>query len=194
MDPKRWGPTFWWFLHWMAHEVDATITSMRQHGLVEKTATNFQTTLLKSFIQFVERLGVHLLPCHTCQKSTRVFLSIVPGKGVLKKFSTQFIPSASDWIFELHNMVNIKLSKPPFTVDQFTALRNSISFQNANLLQMWSFVRQSVENCLHKWPQRRRLFEQLVINLKQIFTQLRYLDAYNTLSTEQRKHVNLIIA
>lgn len=161
MDPKKWGPTVWWFLQWMAHQVDSTIISMRQQGYVNKTATILQTKMLKDFTQFVNVLSEHLLPCRSCQESTRVFLRHLSSRNVMRQFAQTAVPLASEWIFGLHNMVNMKLKKPTWTLDQLYNMRQSSDFQDFPVAQNVGFIEKCIQYCLStKWPHKRRKFVQ----------------------------------
>lgn len=159
MDPKKWGPTVWWFLEWLANKVDTSIMVMRENGFVDKSATNIQLSMLKNYTQFVELLGKQLLPCRTCQDSTKVFLRLTSPKTVVKQFQSSSIPTASLWLLQLHNLVNTKLKKPKFSVDQAQKYQSSNKFQ-AFPLQNLQFIESSILYCLAKWPQRKRFFVQ----------------------------------
>lgn len=159
MDPKKWGPTFWWFLDWLANKVDASIMVMRENGFVDKSATNIQSSMLKQYTQFVELMGKQLLPCRTCQDSTKVFLRLTGGKQVLKQFQSSSTPTASLWLLQLHNLVNTKLKKPRWSVDQAMKYQQSTKFQSFPL-QNLQFVESAILYCLTKWPQRKRFFVQ----------------------------------
>ncbi len=159
MDPKKWGPTVWWFLEWLANKVDTTITSLRAQGHIDKSATNIQLQLLKRYVSFVESLGRNLIPCRTCQDSTKVFLRVLPGKRLVKQFQTTQISGVAQWIFQLHNLVNTKLRKPQWTIDQFNDYRSSNEFQ-VFPMQNLQYIESCIQYCLTKWPQRRKQFTQ----------------------------------
>lgn len=159
MDPKKWGPTFWWFLEWLANKIDSSVMVMRENGHTDKSATNIQLSMLKQFTQFVDVLGRQLLPCRTCQDSTKVFLRLTSPKQVIKQFQSSSIPTASLWLLQLHNLVNVKLKKPRFSIDQSIKYQSSTKFQ-AFPLQNLQFVESAILHCLTKWPQRKRFFVQ----------------------------------
>lgn len=186
MDPKKWGPTVWWFLQWMAHQVDSTVSSMRLQGFVDNTATNIQTKMIKTFTHFMDAFGEFLLPCRSCQESTRVFLRHVPSRHVMKQFSAHHTPMTSEWIFSLHNMVNTKLHKPQWTLAQLQDMRQSSEFQDFPVAQNVLFIEKCIQYCLTKWPNKRRRFVQVFREfLAQLFLSLYTYNAYNTLTQKQ---------
>ncbi len=187
MDPKKWGPTFWWFLEWLGTKVDTTIVSMRAHGHVDKSATNIQQQLLKRFTQFVDLLGRQLLPCRTCQDSTKVFLRLLATKNVMKQFQNTAIPTASQWVFQLHNLVNKKLGKPGLTSNEFRDYRSSNEFQNFPM-QNLQYIESCILYCLTKWPQRKKLFTQAFSEfLSPLLLELYSLSQFTNATTAQNK-------
>lgn len=186
MDPKKWGPTVWWFLEWLADKVDTTIFVMRENGHTDKTATNIQLAMLKQFTQFVELLGRQLLPCRTCQDSTKVFLRTASGKNVIKHFQATHQSMASEWLLHLHNLVNAKLKKPRWTLEQAHKYQSSSKFQAFPLQQNLQFIEAAILYCLTKWPQRKRFFTQAFSEfLSPLFVSLFQLSP--TLSPTQRR-------
>ncbi len=132
---------------------------MRANGHTDKSATNIQLSMLKHYTQFVDVLGKQLLPCRTCQDSTKVFLRLSGGKSVLKQFQTSSTPTTTLWLLQLHNMVNTKLKKPRWSLDQAMKYQSSTKFQ-AFPLQNLQFIESAILYCLTKWPQRKKFFVQ----------------------------------
>jgi hypothetical protein len=186
MDPKKWGATVWWWLQWLAYQVDTTIHSMRVQGLVDKTATKIQTDMIKSFTSYVNTLGEFLLPCRSCQESTRIFLHHAPSKNILKHFATNNTPVTSIWIFELHNLVNMKLRRPTWTLKQLADLQSSGSFQEFPFENL-SYIESCIQYCLPKWPHRKRRFTQAFREfLAPLLLQLAGYSRYNNLTSKQQ--------
>jgi len=190
MDPKKWGPTVWWFLQWMAHQVDSTIMSMRLQGHVDNTATNIQGKLLKQYTQVVDSLGEFLLPCRSCQESTKIFLKHIPSKNVMRQFNTLHVPLASEWVLSLHNLVNTKLQKPQWSTAQLADMRSSSEFQDFPVAKNVMFIEQCIRYCLTKWPNKKRKFVQVFREyLAQLFLTLYTYGAYTSMNKTQSKHL-----
>lgn len=152
MDPKKWGSTFWWFLQWLANKVDATI-----HSTQQLSDRNIQSRLLKRFTQFVELFGTELIPCRSCQDSTKLFLKHLPGKTVVRYFQSTGVSTASLWIYQLHNLVNTKLNKSQMTAEEFKHFETSNEFQEFPIANL-QYIESCILYCLQKWPQRKRRF------------------------------------
>lgn len=187
MDPKKWGATTWWFEHWLANKVDTTINSMRAQGFVGESDTKIQTELLKLFVDFVGPFNEQLLPCQSCQKSTRVFLRILPPKQILKTFHIQHTSTASDLLFRLHNVVNQKLRKRPFSAAEFNDFITSNEFQTFPL-QNLEFVEAAILHCLNKWPNKRKTFVSVFSKyLAPLLWHLHTYAAFGNMTSAQKK-------
>jgi|SRR5579872_6556150 len=162
MNPEEWGNTVWWELHWLANKVDTVIVSMRAHTPLDKSAAKIQTDLLKMFVLYVKNLGEKLLPCKTCQKSTTKFLNetFLHPSNVLKDFQKTGVPKASAWMYQLHNLVNLKLNKPQLSVADFAKHQRLPAFQDIPLQSVLAYVEAAIRHCMPKWPQRKRTFQE----------------------------------
>jgi hypothetical protein len=160
MDPSEWGKIFWWEFHWLANKVDTIIVSMRARGEQDNSDTKLQTELLRLFVTYVRHVGEELLPCMTCQSSTKVFLKVLPPAQVLKDFQRTKIPMASAWIFQLHNLVNVKLKTTQLSVRDFAKHQRQPAFQALPVKQVLGFVESAIRYCMPKWPRRKKTFEE----------------------------------
>ena len=159
MDPAKWGATTWWFEHWLANKVDSVIMSSRAQGHVGESDTKFQLDLLKLFVDFIVPFNEELIPCQSCQKSSRVFMRVLSPKDILKTFRSTHQPTASRFVHDLHNIVNQKLKKPQFTPEQFHDFSSSTEFQTFPLANL-EYIASAIEHCLNKWkiPRKHKLF------------------------------------
>jgi hypothetical protein len=184
-NPKRWGPPTWWFLHWLANKVDGTIASLRAQGHTSQSDTKIQQTMLQQFISFASKLGAQLLPCHTCQTSTRTFLKLLPN--VVKTFQTLKQSTASNWVFQLHNIVNQKLKKPVCSVQECVDFTSSVDFQSFPL-QNIKFIEESILYCLGQWPRKRQTFTTTFRDsLSPLLWTLHNFSAFANISSTQSK-------
>jgi hypothetical protein len=187
MDPVKWGAPLWWLLQWLANKVDTTIVSMRAQGLVDNSATKIQAELLRLLTEFVNKVGQHLLPCLSCQKSTRVFLGVLPSRDVLKQFQTTKRPASIAWLFQLHNLVNIKLKKPQMSVKDFSEYQSSAAFQ-AFPFENLEYIESCMLYCIPKWPRRKAVFVQAFAQyLSPLLLQLHTLAPYANVTSAQQK-------
>jgi hypothetical protein len=104
MDPKVWGPHFWFVLH---------IVSFNYPD-------NPNTPDKDNYKRFYESIG-DILPCVNCRKHYKNHISKFP--------IAIHLDSRIDlikWVIELHNIVNKALNKPIYTVDQILNLYSNL--------------------------------------------------------------------
>jgi len=93
LNPEFWGPRFWEVLHLVAVGYSATPTPSEKLG----------------FRMFFDSLR-YILPCPKCRASYEKYL-------FSRKLSEEDMSSRDklfNWVYELHNSVNLNLKKAPF--------------------------------------------------------------------------------
>jgi hypothetical protein len=100
MDSTVWGPPAWTFLHTI------TLAYPEYPTAAEK----------KSMVAFFNSL-TDILPCHVCQRHYQKYLRQNPVET-----SVDTKDSLVKWLVQLHNQVNVSLSKP--VLDLPTAIQN----------------------------------------------------------------------
>jgi len=112
---------------------------------------------------------------------------IVKPNKVKHTFDTHQIPMASIWIYNLHNLVNLKLNKPQFSMQEFDTYVRSNEFQAFPLSNL-QFIESAILYCLRQWPSKRSVFTHVFSN--QLSPLLRSLHTYrefaNISSTQAR--------
>lgn len=115
MDPKVWGPHFWFVLHLVSFNYP------------DKPST-FQKEAYAAFYHSVK----DILPCPTCRQHYQNYLSQYPIQPHIDERL-----HLVKWVIQIHNFVNNKLGKPVYTDDevfQIYANLDPISpFQKVNL-------------------------------------------------------------
>lgn len=166
---------------------------MRAQGLVDNSATKLQAELLRLFTRFVDTVGQHLLPCLSCQKSTRKFLAILRSDKIVKEFQTTHRPTSIAWLYQLHNLVNMKLNdpernnKPQMPVKEFLEYQSSPEFQAFPMTNL-EFIESCILYCLPKWPRRKNVFVQAFSQyLSPLFLYLHTLAPFANVTSTQKK-------
>lgn len=111
MMPFLWGPMAWRQAHGMAHVFDTRV----EDDVSEQTA--------ELFVLFLIGLA-WVLPCSTCRESYTDYLL-----GYLKRdlIAEYFVPrNVQRFVFDLHNLVNKKLDRPPATDFDLVLRRSEI--------------------------------------------------------------------
>lgn len=96
MDPKVWGPHFWFVLHLVSFNYP----------------DNPSTPDKDNYKRFYESIG-DILPCPSCKKHYKSHMSQFPI-GVHLDSRIDLIT----WVVQVHNFVNKYLGKPIYTVQQ----------------------------------------------------------------------------
>lgn len=89
MDPFIWGPLLWNILEDCCYSLDTQNVSQRHQDM---------------FIIFAHSL-TYLLPCVYCRNSYSKFIKVEAPEEYIK------IKNLSQWVFNIHNLVNKKLNK-----------------------------------------------------------------------------------
>lgn len=97
IPPEVWGPIFWATFH---------ITSMAYSD----TPTYSEKRAAKEFFNSM----AHLLPCPVCREH---FTEILQGLPVETWLDNR--KSLTEWVWMVHNRVNVKLGKPEITMAAF---------------------------------------------------------------------------
>jgi len=95
MDPRQWGPIYWERIHDMAA------------GYPDQPTPCDRTRYLAFFVSFVD-----LLPCEECSSS---YKDLLAGSLALTPEDLGSKAKLFDWTVRLHNAVNQKLGKLPFS-------------------------------------------------------------------------------
>jgi len=104
MDPNIWGPGAWTFLHSITlHYPDSPSQQDKNE-----------------YADFFYSLA-NILPCSSCQNNFRQNLNDLPIKLYLQSKNTLV-----EWLFEIHNRINIENKKKIFTLQQFKTLYKNI--------------------------------------------------------------------
>ncbi len=110
MDPKIWGPFFWYVLHIISFNYPLN-PSYADKRIYHDFYVNLKD----------------LIPCSNCQKHFRQHLHSNP--------ITPALDSRSDlvkWVIQMHNLVNISLGKPIMTVEEVIAAYQMNNFLPPN--------------------------------------------------------------
>ena len=102
MDPKIWGPSTWLFLH------TVTFNYPKEPTIIDRNNYHDFFTSLQN-----------VLPCPTCQKHYMMHLSKYPIQLQSRKHLVV-------WLLKVHNAVNIKNGKEPWTYDELYDKYNSL--------------------------------------------------------------------
>ena len=105
LPPEIWGPMFWSTLHIMslAYPDDPTYS--------EKRAAKELFNAL-----------VYLLPCPVCRSHYKEILQVMPVETWLDNRK-----SLVEWVWMMHNAVNMKLGKPEITMTEFYKRYNEMA-------------------------------------------------------------------
>jgi len=116
MDPRVWGPHFWFVLHLVSfHFPDNPST--------------FEKEQYKAFYHSVK----DILPCDNCKQHYKNYLSQYPIEPNLDSRMNLIT-----WVVQIHNFVNVALGKPAYTLDQALAVY-------ANLDPVSPFIKVNVQ-------------------------------------------------
>lgn len=98
MNPKKWGPSGWIFIHNIANGYPINPTQEEQQAMI-----NFLTSLQ------------HVLPCKTCSELYKKDIKILPPLIDVVKNKNLLIK----WVNQMHNKVNKNLNKPIYTDKEY---------------------------------------------------------------------------
>lgn len=96
MQSNKWGPNFWYSLHTVTFDYP-----------IDPTSEDKQ--IYKTFFYLVSKV----LPCCVCRESFSHYLIKIPIMNYLhSRYALCY------WLYIIHNLVNLKTNKNPFTFKQ----------------------------------------------------------------------------
>ena len=98
MNPKKWGPSGWIFIHNIAYGYPINPSKAEQNAMID-----FLTSLQ------------HILPCKTCCELYKKDIKILPSLITNVKNRNLVIK----WVNQMHNKVNENLNKPIYTDKEY---------------------------------------------------------------------------
>ena len=116
LDPKIWGPHYWFFLHTVA------MTYPHHPNAVTK----------KKYYEFIQNLPL-FIPVEQISKELEKFIDLYPITPYLDNRD-----SFVRWMHFVHNKINEKLEKPQITLnDFFVQYYNEYKSQNEKLTEFY---------------------------------------------------------
>lgn len=116
LDPKIWGPHYWFFLHTVA------MTYPHHPNAVTK----------KKYYEFIQNLPI-FIPVEAISKEFEKFIDLYPITPYLDNRD-----SFVRWIHFAHNKINEKLEKPQITLNEFfVQYYNEYKSQNEKLAEFY---------------------------------------------------------
>jgi len=116
LDPKIWGPHYWFFLHTVA------MTYPHHPNAVTK----------KKYYEFIQNLPL-FIPVEAISKEFEKFIDLYPITPYLDNRD-----SFVRWMHFAHNKINEKLEKPQITLnDFFVPILNEYKSQNEKLAEFY---------------------------------------------------------
>ena len=105
MSPNVWGPFLWTTMHIVSLGYPATPSQEEKDNAV----------------RFYESLKT-MIPCPICQEHYKQILEELPIAAAVKSRDTLI-----NWVFAVHNKVNVQLGKPEKSFDQYVADMRALS-------------------------------------------------------------------
>jgi len=118
MGPAIWGPLFWKTMHIVSLGYSPTPTSEEKEGIAH----------------FYESLAT-AIPCPICKHHYAHFLKELPVRDAV-----QSRDALIEWVFDIHNKVNVELGKPEFTWEQYIASIQAMSSQMPVASTAWTMT------------------------------------------------------
>ena len=116
LDPKIWGPHYWFFLHTLA------MTYPHHPNAVTK----------KKYYEFVQNLPL-FIPVEQISKEIEKLIDVYPITPYLDNRD-----SFTRWMHFIHNKINEKLEKPPISLnDFFVQYYNQYKSQNEKMAEYY---------------------------------------------------------
>jgi hypothetical protein len=100
-DASEWGPLLWTILHGLAEHAGKLVTPI----YAEEERHNW--------IAFF-KLTSEIIPCHNCKEHFRIYLKEHPVDSLRRMPANQIRDYVRHWFWEVHDWVNMTLSKPTF--------------------------------------------------------------------------------
>jgi len=107
-DAGEWGPIIWNLLHGLAEHAGKPVTPL--------FAEEERLTWISLF-----KLTAEIIPCHICKEHFRIYLHEHPITALKTMPPHEFPAWIKHWFWEVHEWVNMTLSKPPFPEADLTA-------------------------------------------------------------------------
>ena len=98
---EEWGPLLWKLLHGLAERAGKLITPVYAEEERHSWSVFFKMTS-------------DIIPCHICKEHFRIYLKEHPVDAVKKMPTNQIRTYVKHWFWEVHEWVNMTLSKPGF--------------------------------------------------------------------------------
>ena len=115
-DAGEWGPILWNLLHGLAEHAGKPVTPL------------FAEDERKNWIALIKHTA-EIIPCHICKEHFRIYLQEHPI-DVLKTMPIHEMPGwIRHWFWEVHEWVNMTLSKPSFPEEDLAARYASMSLR-----------------------------------------------------------------
>ena len=100
-DASEWGPLVWTTLHGLAEHAGKLMTTVYAEE---------ERHLWMGFF----KLTSEIIPCHICKEHFRIYLKEHPVDRLKKMPANQIREYVRHWFWEVHEWVNMTLSKPRF--------------------------------------------------------------------------------
>ena len=98
MNPKKWGPSGWIFIHSIVYGYSDNPSKEEQKAMVD-----FLTSLQ------------HILPCKTCSELYKKDIKLLPKLKDIVGNKELVI----NWLNKMHNKVNENLNKPTYSNEEY---------------------------------------------------------------------------
>lgn len=116
-DAAEWGPLLWTLLHGLAEHVGQLITPV--YAEEERHA----------WISFF-KLTSEIIPCHVCKEHFRIYLKEHPVDALKKMPINHLRGYIRHWFWEVHEWVNMTLSKPSFPEADLEGAYSKVKLRN----------------------------------------------------------------
>jgi len=117
-DASEWGPLLWTILHGIAERVGSNVSS----GFIPDERRG-----LEKLFKVLEKV----IPCPSCKEHYEVYLREHPVDKALKDlpYGAPLKEYVKTWFWELHNWVNISLSRPELPYDALPGLYKGVKLR-----------------------------------------------------------------
>jgi hypothetical protein len=117
-DASEWGPLLWSIIHGLAERVGSSVT--------DRYIPDERRTLEKLF-KALEKT----IPCPSCKEHYEVYLKEHPVEKPIKElpYGAPLKEYVKHWYWELHNWVNVSLSRPELPYEALTDLYKGVNIR-----------------------------------------------------------------
>jgi len=112
----EWGPILWSLLHGIAERAGKPVSPL------------YAEDERKIWLQFF-KLTSNIIPCHVCKEHFRIYLEQHPVDALKRMPTNDFSAWIRHWFWEVHEWVNMTLSKPSFPEDRLGETYASMSLR-----------------------------------------------------------------